>query len=50
MVVGVLRERHTPELHAQLREHLNGEPGEDVNVWYLIATSRPLPNQLRDTG
>jgi hypothetical protein len=35
MVVGVLRERHTPELHAQLRESLNGEPEEDVNILVL---------------
>jgi hypothetical protein len=32
MAVGVLHERHTPELHAQLRESLNGDPEEDVNI------------------
>ncbi len=35
MAVGVLRERHTPELHAQLRESLNGDPEEDVNILVL---------------
>ncbi len=35
MAVGVLRERHTPELHAQLRESLNGDPEEDVKILVL---------------
>ncbi len=35
VVVGVLHERHTPELHAQLRENLNGDPEEDVNILVL---------------
>jgi hypothetical protein len=35
MAVGVLHERHTPELHAQLRENLNGDPEEDVNILVL---------------
>jgi hypothetical protein len=35
MAVGVLHERHTPELHAQLRENLNGDPEEDVNILIL---------------
>jgi len=35
MAVGVLHERHTPELHAQLRESLNGDPEEDVNILVL---------------
>jgi hypothetical protein len=32
VAVGVLRERHTAELHAQLRESLDGDPEEDVNI------------------
>jgi hypothetical protein len=35
MAVGVLHERHTPQLHAQLRESLNGDPEEDVNILVL---------------
>ncbi len=35
MAVGVLHERHTPELHAALRESLNGDPEEDVNILVL---------------
>jgi hypothetical protein len=35
IAVGVLHERHTPELHAQLHENLNGDPEEDVNILVL---------------
>ena len=35
MAVGVVRERHTPELHAQLSQNLNGEPEEDVTIQVL---------------
>jgi hypothetical protein len=35
IALGVLHERHTPELHAQLRENLNGDPEEDVNILVL---------------
>jgi hypothetical protein len=35
MAVGVLRERHTPELHAALRKKLNAEPEEDVEILIL---------------
>jgi hypothetical protein len=35
IAIGVLHERHTPELHAQLRENLNGDPEEDVNILVL---------------
>jgi hypothetical protein len=37
IAIGVLHERHTPELHAQLRENLNGDPEEDVNI--LVSNS-----------
>jgi hypothetical protein len=55
MVVGVLRERHTPELHAQLRESLNGDPEEDVNILVLnrnfetIAKSTARSNLMAPT-
>lgn len=32
MAVATLRERHSPELHAQLRSDLGGDPQEDVDV------------------
>jgi hypothetical protein len=35
LAIGVLHERHAPELHAQLRENLNGDPEEDVNILIL---------------
>lgn len=35
IVVGQVRERHSPELHARLRESLQGEPEEDVSVTVL---------------
>lgn len=36
LAVGVIRERHSPELHAQLKESLDGaEPEEDVDIQVL---------------
>lgn len=35
IAVAVLKERHTPELHAKLREALDHEPQEDVEVMVL---------------
>ncbi len=35
IAIGVTRERHTPELHAQLSRNLNGEPEEDVTIQVL---------------
>ena len=35
MAIGVVHERHTPELHAQLSQNLNGEPEEDVTILVL---------------
>ncbi|HEY1985939.1 MAG TPA: hypothetical protein VGG85_11040 [Terracidiphilus sp.] len=32
MAIATLRERHSPELHARLRDELDGEPEEDVDV------------------
>ena len=55
IAVGVLHERHTPELHAQLRENLNGEPEEDVNILVLnsgfetIAKSTARSNLMAPT-
>ncbi len=33
--IGVIRERHSPQLHAQLRESLDAEPEEDLDVLVL---------------
>jgi hypothetical protein len=55
IAVGVLHERHTPELHAQLRENLNGDPEEDVNILVLnsnfetIAKSTARSNLMAPT-
>jgi hypothetical protein len=35
LAVGVIHERHTPELHAQLRDSVEGEPEEDINILVL---------------
>jgi len=35
MAVGVIRERHSAELHAELSRSLNGDPEEDVNILVL---------------
>jgi hypothetical protein len=32
IVIGTLRERHSPELHAHLRDELGAEPEEDVEI------------------
>jgi hypothetical protein len=55
IALGVLHERHTPELHAQLRENLNGDPEEDVTILVLnsnfetIAQSTTRSNLLAPT-
>ena len=41
--IGVIRERHSPELHAQLQESLNGaEPEEDVEIQVLNRDFEPV--------
>lgn len=35
IAVGIVRERHAPQLHAQLREESGGEPEEDIGVEVL---------------
>ena len=55
MAVGVIHERHSAELHAQLRQSLQGEPEEDVNVEVLnrnfevIATSNSRSSLIAPT-
>jgi hypothetical protein len=60
VAVGVMRERHTADLHAQLSESLNREPDEDVDVLVLnrnfetiaksITDSRIMPPTLLNEG
>ncbi len=53
--VGVIHERHSPELHAQLRQSLQGDPEEDVKVevlnrnFEIIATSRSRSGLIAPT-
>jgi hypothetical protein len=55
MAIGVIHERHTPELHAQLVQNLNGDPEEDVNILVLnrnfetIAKSTALSDVMAPT-
>jgi hypothetical protein len=60
LAVGVIKERHTPELHAKLHESLEQEPDEDVEVMVLnekfetiassMSTSDMLPPTLLNEG
>jgi hypothetical protein len=55
VAIGVIRERHTPELHAQLSQSLGGNPEEDVEIRILnhnfetIATSRARSDLMAPT-
>ena len=55
MPIGVIHERHSPELHAQLQQNLQAEPEEDVNVhvlnrnFELIATSKSRSGLIAPT-
>jgi hypothetical protein len=55
LAVGVIREKHAPELHAQLRESLGHEPDEDVDIFILnrnfdrIAASRGRSERIPPT-
>lgn len=60
VAIGVIRERHTPELHAQLRESLGLDPEEDVEIAVLnrnfesiarsTSRSRLMPPTLLNEG
>ena len=55
LAIGVIRERHTPELHAQLSQNLGDNPEEDVDIRILnhnfetIATSRARSGLMAPT-
>ncbi len=46
MVLGILHERHSPEIHRQLQIALEGPPEEDVEVRLLDGDLRPLGSWL----
>jgi hypothetical protein len=60
MAIGILRERHSPELHARLRGEMGREPEEDVDIRILdqefntiaraSTTSALLPPTLLNEG
>jgi hypothetical protein len=60
LAVGVVKERHTPELHTRLRDSLGQEPEEDVDILVLnerfqtvasaASTSDRLPPTLLNEG
>jgi hypothetical protein len=50
IALGVIRERHSPELHAQLSESLNGEPEEDVEVQVLNRNFEPIAKSTTRSG
>jgi hypothetical protein len=55
IAIGVVKERHTPELHAKLEEGQQQEPEEDVQIRVLndkfetIATSMSVSNRMPPT-
>jgi hypothetical protein len=55
MAIGVIHERHTPELHAELVQNLDRDPEEDVNILVLnrsfetIAKSTALSGLMAPT-
>ena len=50
LAVGVTHERHTPELHVQLRESLDGDPEEDVDVVVLNQSFEPIARSSTASG
>ena len=55
LAIGVIHERHTPELHAQLSQSLEGDPEEDVDIrvlnrnFELIASSKSRSGLIAPT-
>jgi hypothetical protein len=50
VAVGVIRERHTPELHAQLSQSLNRDPDEDVDVLVLNRNFETIARSKAQSG
>jgi hypothetical protein len=47
---GVVKERHTPELHAKLRESLEEEPEEDVQIQVLNERFETIASSMSVSG
>jgi hypothetical protein len=50
VAVGVIRERHTPELHAELSQSLNRDPDEDVDVLVLNRNFETIAKSKTQSG
>lgn len=50
VAVGVIRERHTTELHAELKKNLNRDPEEDVDVLVLNRNFEPIAKSNATSG
>jgi hypothetical protein len=50
MAIGTLRERHTPDLHSQLRESTGSDPEEDVEVAILNKDFNELARASTTSG
>jgi hypothetical protein len=50
IVVGLVRERHTPELHARLEQSLNDSPEEDVEILVLNRKFTPIAQSTARTS
>jgi hypothetical protein len=50
VAVGVIRERHTADLHAQLSESLNRDPDEDVDVLVLNRSFETIAKSTTESG
>jgi hypothetical protein len=50
VAVGVIRERHTPELHSELSQSLNRDPDEDVDVQVLNRNFETIAKSTTQSG
>jgi len=50
IAIGIIHERHTPELHAQLSENLNADPEEDVNILVLNRNFETIAKSTTRSG
>ena len=50
MAIGVVRERHSPELHTQLKESLGAEPEEDVGILVLNSKFESIATSTARSG
>ena len=50
IAVGVIHERHTPELHEELRQTLGVDPEEDVTLLVLNRNFEPIVHSAARTG